>query len=126
MADGYTINLTLIPSLTEFLGYGKTTNSTTAYNRAGEKVDVPKVLPRFTVRQVVTTLNLYDDQTAVIGGLPVKNYVGGQEVVEKSKNGDKELLVFITATMVDPAGNRVHSDDELSFAKDKIPPQPTQ
>ena len=35
--------------------------------------------------------------------------------------------VFITATIVDPAGNRVHSDDEFARFKQKQklrPPQP--
>jgi len=34
-------------------------------------------------------------------------------------------MVFVTATIVDPAGNRVHSDDELPFAQAAIPSQPT-
>ena len=32
-------------------------------------------------------------------------------------------MIFVTATIVDPAGNRVHSDDELPFAQTTIPPQ---
>jgi hypothetical protein len=32
-------------------------------------------------------------------------------------------MIFVTATIVDPAGNRVHSDDELPFAQSTIPPQ---
>jgi hypothetical protein len=34
--------------------------------------------------------------------------------------------VFITATIVDPAGNRIHSDDEMPSAQMGIPPQPAQ
>ena len=30
-------------------------------------------------------------------------------------------MIFVTATVVDPAGNRVHSDDELPFAQTAIP-----
>jgi len=111
LSDGYTINLALIPSDTEFLGYDKPTKS-------------QKVLPRFTVRQVVTTLNLWDGQTAIIGALPEKDYVNGKEVSDKSKSSDKLLLIFVTATIVDPAGNRIHSNDELPFTKDGVPPQP--
>jgi len=29
---------------------------------------------------------------------------------------EKNLMIFVTAMIVDPAGNRVHSDDELPFA----------
>ena len=36
----------------------------------------------------------------------------------------KNLMIFVTAMVVDPAGNRVHSDDELPFAQTAIPPQP--
>ena len=32
-------------------------------------VQLPVVLPDFTVRQVVTTVNIWDNQTVVIGGL---------------------------------------------------------
>jgi Flp pilus assembly secretin CpaC len=111
LSDGYTINLTLIPSLTELL---VSSNS------------VPKISPDFRVRQVAATLNLWDGQTAIIGGLPEKDYVNGKEVADKSKASDKELLIFITATIVDPAGNRIHSEDELPFAQNGIPPQPPQ
>ena len=51
-----------------------------------------------------------------------------QEAEKKNGTADKELLVFITATIVDPAGNRVHSDDELRQIQEKTksyaPPQP--
>ena len=33
-------------------------------------------------------------------------------------------MIFVTATIVDPAGNRVHSDDELPFAQSAVPVQP--
>jgi beta-lactamase regulating signal transducer with metallopeptidase domain len=109
LSDGYTINLTLIPSLTELL---VSSNS------------VPKHLQDFHARQAVTTLNLWDNQTAIISGLPENDYIKGKEVFDKSKASDKELLVFVTATILDHAGNRIHSDEELPFAKDGIPPQP--
>ena len=68
LSDGYTINLTLIPSLTEFNGYDTPPdipNVTGGLN----VVQLPVVLPDFTVRQVVTTVNIWDNQTVVIGGL---------------------------------------------------------
>jgi beta-lactamase regulating signal transducer with metallopeptidase domain/Flp pilus assembly secretin CpaC len=126
LSDGYTINLALIPSLTEFLGYDKSTNTTAAYNRAGEKIDVPKVIPKFRVRQVVATVNVLDNQTVVLGGFPEKIIVNGKESAGKPGQSDKELLVFITATIVDQAGSRVHKNDELPFAGKGVPPQPSQ
>jgi beta-lactamase regulating signal transducer with metallopeptidase domain len=119
LADGYTINLTVIPSVTEFLGYDPTTNTTTAYTAAGEKVDVPKILPNFRVRQVVANVNLWDDQTVVLGKLEIHSTAGSKPQIP-----EKELLVFITATLVDPAGNRVHANNDLPFAQKGVPQQP--
>jgi type II secretory pathway component GspD/PulD (secretin) len=35
----------------------------------------------------------------------------------------KYLLVFVTPTLIDPAGNRVHSEEDIPFARDAVPPQ---
>ncbi len=126
LSDGYTINLALIPSLTKFLGYDKSTNTPVGHNRAGDKFNMPTVLPRFAIRQAVATVNLWDDQTAVICGIPETINVNGSAVTGIPKSSDKELLVFITATIVDPAGNRVHSDKDLPFAQKGVPEQPKQ
>jgi general secretion pathway protein D len=136
LSDGYTINLTLIPSLTEFNGYD--TAPTIPGVNVANVVQVPTILPSFTVRQVVTTVNIWDNQTVVLGGL-----ISAQVQSQKDKVpmlGDlplvgrlfqsqskvsvkKNLMIFVTATIVDPAGNRVHSDDELPFLQSTIPPQ---
>ena len=73
---------------------------------------------------MVTSLNLWDNQTVIIAGLPETTHIGGNVVPGKPKTNDKELLIFITATIVDPAGNRVHSDEEMKSFQDKFPPQP--
>ncbi len=124
LADGYTINLTVIPSLREFLGYDKAPDE--HFSRYDTRVQLPAVLPKFSVRQVTATLNLWDNQTVVVGGLSQKNYgyVNGKVSAEKPGANEKELLVLITATIVDAAGNRVHADGEMPFSKAGIPPQP--
>jgi type II secretory pathway component GspD/PulD (secretin) len=49
----------------------------------------------------------------------------GRFFQSQSKSTQKNnLMIFVTATIVDPAGNRVHSDDELPFAQTSIPAQP--
>ena len=68
LADGYTINLTLIPSLTEFNGYGIVPNIANVTGGLNV-VQLPVILPQFTVRQVITTVNVWDGQTVVLGGL---------------------------------------------------------
>jgi general secretion pathway protein D len=136
LSDGYTINLTLIPSYTQFGGYDTPPNIS-GLNMANV-VMVPTILPFFTIRQVITTVNIWDNQTVVLGGLissdiqTTKDKVpllgdlplAGRLFQSQSKvSVKKNLMIFVTATMVDPAGNRVHSDDELPFAQSTIPPQ---
>jgi general secretion pathway protein D len=136
LADGYTINLALIPSDTEFAGYGTFTLPQVTGNL--NVVQLPTVLPNFTVRQVVTTVNVWDNQTVVLGGLitssvdSTKNSVPvlgdiplvGRLFQSQSKTTTRDnLMIFVTSTIVDPAGNRVHSDDELPFAQAEIPVQ---
>lgn len=138
LSDGYTINLALIPSLTDFNGYDSPPNIPSVTGNLNV-VQLPVILPDFTVRQVVTTVNVWDNQTVVIGGLisssvqdtkdkvPVIGDVPliGRLFQSSSKTASKKnLMIFVTATIVDPAGNRVHSDDDLPFAQNAIPTQP--
>ena len=140
LSDGYTINLTLIPSLTDFNGYDTPPNIPNVTSGLNV-VQLPVVLPDFTVRQVVTTVNVWDNQTVVIGGLissqvqdqkdkvPVLGDIPlvGRLFQSASKTTTKKnLMIFVTAQIVDPAGNRVHTDDELPFAQTTIPTQPAQ
>jgi general secretion pathway protein D len=84
-------------------------------------------------------VNVWDNQTVVIGGL-----ISSAELMTKDKVpviGDlplvgrlfqsqskitqkKNLMIFVTATIVDPAGNRVHTDNDLPFAQYTVPDQP--
>lgn len=138
LSDGYTINLALIPSLTDFNGYDTPPNIPSVTGNLNV-VQLPVILPDFTVRQVVTTVNVWDNQTVVIGGLissqvsdtkdkvPVIGDVPliGRLFQSATKDAvKKNLMIFVTATIVDPAGNRVHSDDDLPFAQNAIPTQP--
>jgi len=139
LADGYTIDLTTIVSQLKFLGYDQVTNEVFATNSIGKVLHLPTVSPGFRIQKAVATVNLWDSQTLVLGNLK-SDFVGGdgqihneskflQDAEKKNGTADKELLVFITATIVDPAGNRVHSDDEMrqiqEKAKSYAPPQPT-
>jgi general secretion pathway protein D len=139
LSDGYTINLTLIPSLIEFSGY-QTPPSLGSFSSSGLNVVLlPTALPAFSVREVTTTVNVWDGQTVVLGGLiqdevsetkdevPVLGEVPiiGRLFQSQTKTDTKRnLMIFVTATMIDPAGNRVHTDDELPFAQSNIPTQP--
>jgi len=116
LPDGYTIDLTAIPSLTEFLGYDEPpTNSTPVVTSKGEIVNVPNILPRFRVRQAVAHLKLWDNETVVLGSLRDRLVPGGKEVeVKPGSETQKQLLVFVTVTLIDRVGNRIHSDEEVA------------
>jgi len=58
---------------------------------------------------VVTTEK---DKVPGIGDIPILGRFSSQTKSSVKKN----LMIFVTPTIVDPAGNRVHSDDELPFA----------
>jgi general secretion pathway protein D len=95
-------------------------------------------LPIFRLRQLVTTAIVWDGQTVVLGGLIAESVTKTKDKVpllgdlpiagrlfrsESSSTRKKNLLIFVTPTIIDPAGNRVHSDEELPFAQSSIPPQ---
>ena len=42
---------------------------------------------------------------------------------ESSQTKKKNLMIFVTPTIVDPSGNRFHTDDEMPFAQNAIPMQ---
>jgi RNA polymerase sigma factor (sigma-70 family) len=131
LSDGYTIELPVIASVVEFLGYAPSTNSTPAYTTDGQEVDVPTISPQFDIRQATNSVNLLDGQTMVLGlsgnQVPADTTSAPDATVlesdgNKSKRQDMKMLVFITADIVDPAGNLVHTDGR-SYTN--IPPQPS-
>jgi general secretion pathway protein D len=144
-ADGFTIDLTLIPSYTEFLGYddpGAFVPQAQSASSGVGGVATPLVgtlpLPHFRVRQVTTTVVVWDGQTVALGGLIAENvtklkdkvpvlgdlpFVGRLFRSESSQSLKKNLMIFVTPTIIDPAGNRQHSEDEMPFAQTGIPVQ---
>ena len=110
-ADRFTINMTVTPSASEFLGYNEPTSTTTIYIN-GQETNTFLPLPTFRSRQTTATVNVRDGQTLVLGNLTdlkiSKKPDGKEEVEEFSDPKKKHLLVFITPTVIDPAGNRLH------------------
>jgi type II secretory pathway component GspD/PulD (secretin) len=41
---------------------------------------------------------------------------------EGNQTQKKNLTIFVTPTLIDPAGNRVHTDEDMPFAQ--VPPKP--
>jgi RNA polymerase sigma factor (sigma-70 family) len=59
---------------------------------------------------LLANVNTWDDQTIVLAP-------------NNSNDGKTRLLVFVTSTLVDSAGNRIHSKNKLPFNPSTIPPQ---
>jgi type II secretory pathway component GspD/PulD (secretin) len=145
LADGHTINLTVIPSFTEFLGYDHPPRGPKGVG--ANTAQPPPVLPKFSLRQTTANLNVWDGQTVIIGGMVethtniVRTSVLGLGRIpglgrlfrsEQAQEQESNLMVFITATIVDPAGNRIHKGGNTPIIGDMprmptgIPPQPSQ
>jgi RNA polymerase sigma factor (sigma-70 family) len=123
LPDGYTIELPVIASVVEFLGYGQSTNTAPAYNSAGQEIDVPTVSPQFRVQSTTNSVNLFDNQTLAFG-LQDNQAQTDAALAEldgsKPNSLNRQMLVFVTATIIDRVGNRVHEDGNYT----NIPPQP--
>jgi general secretion pathway protein D len=144
-ADGFTIQMTILPTITEFLGYDdpgafvpQAQSVSGGVGGASLPITAQLPLPHFRVRQVTTSAIVWDGQTIVLGGLITENVTKYKDQVpvlgdlpligrlfrsEASQTKKKNLVIFVTPTIIDPAGNRFHSDDEMPFAQNAIPPQ---
>jgi hypothetical protein len=112
--------MTVLPTLREFLGYDED-----PLNRrndlpatGGPFAPTPRQitpLPKFRLRQVASTARVWDGQTLVLGAGQARTLetVPGANGTVITNHVDKELFFFITPRLVDPAGNPLHSNDEL-------------
>ena len=143
-ADGYTIQMTIIPTIKDFEGYDLesaklfTAQAQSVGTSAGAPLTAITPLPIFRLRQVVTSAIVWDGQTVMLGGMlldltqkfkdkvPLLGdlpFIGRLFRSEGSQTKKTSLVIFVTPTIIDPAGNRIHSDDDLPFAQNSIPAQ---
>ncbi len=120
--DNYSIDLRMQPQvleLVEWLNYGYTVPLA-----AGDQfVNMPQ--PVFHVRDIFTDITIWDGQTVVMGGLineqqtttedkiPILGDIPVLGYLFKSKTSNNKkfnLLIFVTAHVVDPAGKRIRDE----------------
>ncbi|MDD5679317.1 MAG: hypothetical protein PHW60_15210 [Kiritimatiellae bacterium] len=122
--DGFSIDLVMLPQvceLTEWINYG-----TDYPNPSGDGtyfLAMPQ--PIFKSRTITTSITIWDGQTVVMGGLITEKqtttldkipFLGdipllGYLFQSKTSNSQKfNLLIFVTANLVDPAGNKINKD----------------
>jgi Flp pilus assembly secretin CpaC/tetratricopeptide (TPR) repeat protein len=132
-ADEFSVQMTLIPSVTDFIGYDDPGSFVpTASIPSGGTITSVLPLPHFRLRQVVTSVTVWDAQTVVIGGLMSDTIANTKDSVpvigdlplvgrlfrsEASQKAKKNLMIFVTPTIINPDGTRYHSDDEMPFAQ---------
>ena len=135
--DSYTIELRLAPRVTEFEGfinYGSPINATVAalsfpplpsatFEATANVINQPV----FSVREVTTSVSVYDGQTVVMGGLMREDVQKVQDKVpilgdiplagrlfrtNVDQHIKRNLLMFVTAGLLDPAGHPIIEADE--------------
>jgi general secretion pathway protein D len=133
-ADEYSVQLTLIPSITEFIGYDSPQDFVPAALVSGQTGNASLTavlpLPHFRLRAVTTSVTVWDAQTVVIGGLITDSVTKLKDKVpmlgdlpligrffqsQSSSKSKKNLMIFVTPTIINPDGTRFHSDEEMPF-----------
>ncbi|MDB6112464.1 MAG: outD 2, partial [Pedosphaera sp.] len=114
------------PGPSTFLGYDKVKRSSYVES-GGSRVRLP--LPQIRLRQVTTKTVVQDGQTIVLGALAAESVrtakdktaaSGGVPLFGRlfqskpSRTTKKNLLVFVTPTLINPEGTRYHSDEQRS------------
>ncbi len=133
--DGYTIDLVMAPEVAElvdWIQYGSEITVTSgAIGMRQENTyifNMPQ--PIFTSRNVTTSIVIWDGQTVVMGGLIREELTTVKDKVpilgdipllgwlfrsEGSYSRKKNLLIFVTARLVDPAGRPIHREGAMAM-----------
>lgn len=140
--DGYTIDLTLSPRVVEFDGfinYGSPINANVSVagplfagiNGTIEATSNVINQPVFSTREVTTQVTVYDGSTVVLGGLMREDIQKTQDKVPilgdiplagrlfrttADQHVKRNLIMFVTANLIDPAGQpmvKVDEEDEI-------------
>jgi general secretion pathway protein D len=128
--DNYTIDLDLVPTITEFDGFVNYGTPLTAPFDGQDFVlsDNVQNVPIFTVRRVKTSVQVYDGHTLVLGGLikedtqtiddkvpvlgdiPLIGRLFRSKVEQTLK---RNLMIFVTPKIVTPTGELLNPPDPL-------------
>jgi len=149
--DGVTIDLNLVPQVVEFEGfinYGSPILSPSStfldtvasvIRTTPQNVITPNVInqPIFSTRKVTTSVSVWDGQTVVLGGLmredvqktedrvpilgdiPIVGRLFRTNVDQRIK---RNLIIFVTARLINPGGQPVKVTDEIEESEDVIEP----
>lgn len=147
--DGITIDLNLVPQVVEFEGfinYGSPilappnlVNNVLSVVSQQDRVLTPNVInqPIFSSRKVTTSVSVWDGQTVVLGGLMREDVqktedrtpiIGDIPIVgrlfrtQAEQHLKRNLVIFVTAHLINPGGQLVNATDETEETEDLIEP----
>ena len=149
--DGVTIDLNLVPQVVEFEGfinYGSPIFSpstsfldtlTNIVRTTPQNVITPNVInqPIFSTRKVTTSVSVWDGQTVVLGGLMREDVqktedrtpiIGDIPIVGRlfrtnvEQHIKRNLIIFVTARLINPGGQPVNSTEEIEESENVIEP----
>lgn len=140
-ADEFSVQMTIIPTITEFIGYDNPGQFVVQAQQAAGSAPITAQLPlpHFRMRQVVTSVTVWDSQTVVMGGLISDSVTKQKDKVpflgdlplfgrlfqsESSSKTKVNLMIFVTPTIINPDGTRYHSDDEMPFLQNQSQSRP--
>jgi general secretion pathway protein D len=147
--DATTIDLNLIPQVVEFEGfinYGSPINAVGVNTVAGISISQPVELtpnvinqPVFSTRKVTTSVSVYDGQTVVLGGLMREDVQKTEDKVpiigdipligrafrtNTEQHTKKNLVIFVTARIITPAGVPLNEEEEEGLLPPELPEVP--
>ncbi|MCK5706009.1 MAG: hypothetical protein KAI43_00030 [Candidatus Aureabacteria bacterium] len=117
-SDRRTINLTLIPEVSELIGWKD-------YGSTYDGYEIKIEQPIFRTRNVTTSVIINDGETIVLGGLMSEDTIkirdklpilGDIPIIgrlfknEGEKTSKTNLLIFVTANLLDPSGNMIRDN----------------
>ncbi|MFH0952971.1 MAG: hypothetical protein V1873_01435 [Verrucomicrobiota bacterium] len=151
--DGYTIDLTLVPEVAElvdWIQYGSEitlsqpiqnplTGLLIGSRERTFRYNIPQ--PIFSSRNATTSIVIWDGQTVVMGGLIREELVTVKDKIpflgdipllgrlfrsEGQRSRKTNLLIFVTARLVDPAGKPIHKAEAMAMPGGAAQAQPNE
>ena len=135
-ADGYTIEMSIAPSITEFLGYEESTFEASVFAAGGNVVRQQVPMPRIRTRTLNVQCVVWDQTVLALGGLIAETvqttkdkvpFLGDLPFVGRLWRGEgrsskkKNMVIYVKPTIIDPAGNPKNRPGQLPFARTTSP-----
>ena len=132
--DGYTIDLVLQPEVAELVDWLQYGSVVQLSQTQSFTFNIPQ--PVFRSRKVTTSIVIWDGQTVVMGGLIREDLVTIKDKVpilgdipllgrlfrnEGEYSQKENLLIFVTARLVDPSGKPIHKAEVMAMPGGGVP-----